>query len=36
MACIYDNWQSIIEDLPDPLNPQSCNGRYPATFNAET
>jgi len=33
VACIYDNWQSIFEDLPDALNAQRCNGRSPTDSN---
>jgi len=29
VACIYDNWQSIIGDPPDALNPHSRNGHSP-------
>jgi len=35
VACIYDNWQSIFEDLPDALNAQCRNGRSPANSNQE-
>jgi hypothetical protein len=35
VVCIYDNWQSIFEALPDALNAQHCNGRSPADSNQE-
>jgi hypothetical protein len=35
VACIYDNWQSNVEDAPDALNAHRRNGRSPADFNQE-
>jgi hypothetical protein len=35
MACIYDNSQSVIEDLPDALNAQRRNGRSPTDYDEE-
>jgi len=33
VACIYDNWQSIIKELPDALNAHGRNGCSPADSN---
>ena len=35
VACIFDNWQSIFEDLPDTLNARHSSGRTPADWNQE-
>ena len=35
VACIYDDWQSIFEDLPDALNAQHHNGPSEADSDEE-